>query len=51
MPRKKKPKPDDQEQSARFLDTAKAVRSEDAEERFERAAEKILKTAKGDKAR
>jgi hypothetical protein len=43
MPRKKKPKPDDQEQSARFLETAKAVQSEDAKERFEKTCIKILK--------
>jgi hypothetical protein len=46
MPRKKKPKPDDQEQSARFLETAKAVQAEDAKARFEEACEKILKKTK-----
>jgi hypothetical protein len=41
--RKKKPVPDDPEQSARFLETAKAVLTEDAKERFEKATEMILK--------
>ena len=41
--RKKKPVPDDPEQSARFLETAKAVQAEDAEEKFEKALEKVLK--------
>ena len=43
MAGKKKAKPDDKEQSARFLETAKAVQAEDAVERFERAMEKVLK--------
>ena len=43
MGRKKKPKPDDQEQSARFLETATAAQAEDAKERFEKVTEKILK--------
>ncbi len=43
MGRKKKRKPDSEEQSARFLETAKAVQSEDAKEKFERATKKILK--------
>ena len=46
MGRKKKPKPDDPEQSARFLETAKAVQAEDAKERFEKAISKILKPKK-----
>lgn len=44
MAGKKKAKLDDKEQSVRFLETAKAVQAEDAEERFEKATEKILKT-------
>ncbi len=45
MGRKKKPKPDDPEQYARFLEIAKAVQEEGAEERFKKAVETIL-TAK-----
>ncbi len=44
MGRKKKAKPDDEEQSARFLETAKNVQAEDAKERFEKASAKILRT-------
>jgi hypothetical protein len=47
MAEKKKLKPDDKEQSARFLETAKAVQAEDAEERFEKAMEKVLKAKRG----
>ena len=47
--KKKATKPDNKEQSARFLETAKTVQAEDAKERFEKATEKILK-AKRDKA-
>lgn len=43
MPKRKKPKLSDEEQYARFLETAKAVEAEDAKERFEKACEKILK--------
>jgi hypothetical protein len=43
MGRKKRVKWDNPEQSARFLETAKAVQEEGAEERFEKAIEKILK--------
>jgi hypothetical protein len=46
MGRKKKPKPDDPEQYAHFLEIAKAVQEEGAEERFEKMCEKILKPAK-----
>lgn len=51
MPKKKKVKPDDQEQSARFLETAKAVQTEDAKEKFEETWGKILKTKRGKSAR
>ncbi len=44
--KKKTAKPDNKEQSARFLETAEAVQAEDAEERFERATAKILKPKK-----
>ncbi len=43
MPRKKKPKPDDKEQSARFLETAGQIQSENAKEAFEEAMKKIVK--------
>jgi hypothetical protein len=46
MPKRKKPKMSDEEQHARFLETAKAVQEEGAEERFEKACEKILKKKK-----
>lgn len=43
MPKRKKPKLTDKEQYALFLETAKTVQEEGAEERFEKACEKILK--------
>jgi hypothetical protein len=43
MPKRKEPKMSDQEQYARFLETAKAVQEEGAEERFKKACDKILK--------
>ena len=46
MGRKKRVKWDNPEQSARFLETAKAVQEEGAEERFEKLCEKILKKKK-----
>jgi hypothetical protein len=46
MPKRKKPKMSDKEQYARFLETAKAVQEEGAEERFEKLCEKILKKKK-----
>jgi hypothetical protein len=42
MGRKKKLKPDDPEQSARFIETAKEIQAEDAEERFEKAMKQIV---------
>lgn len=41
-PKKSKPKPDDQEQSARFIETAKQVQSENPQEAFEEAINKIM---------
>ena len=46
MGRKKKEKPDNEEQSARFLETAKTVQAEDAEEKFKKVCEKLLKRGK-----
>lgn len=43
MPKRKRPKLNQKEQSALFLETAKAVQSKGAEERFNKAVEKILK--------
>jgi hypothetical protein len=44
MGRKKKPAPDDPEQSARFMETAERLLGEDAEEKFEEAMKRILST-------
>ncbi len=44
--KKKKYKPDDKEQSARFVETAKRNRADNAEERFEETFLKILKPKK-----
>jgi hypothetical protein len=43
MSRKKQPKPDDKEQSARFIETAGQVQSDNAKEAFEEALNKIVK--------
>jgi hypothetical protein len=43
MGRKKKPKPDDPEQSARFLETAKRIKADNDKELFENAVRKIVK--------
>lgn len=42
MPPKKRPEPDDKEQSARFLEKAGQVQSDDATEAFEAALNKIV---------
>lgn len=42
-PRKSKPKPDDKEQSARFIETAEQIQSENSQEAFEVAISKIIK--------
>ncbi len=46
MPKKSKPKPDDKEQSARFIETAGQVQSDNAQECFEEALDKIVKKKK-----
>ena len=43
VPRKRKPKPDDKEQSARFIETAGQVQSDNPKEAFEEALDKIVK--------
>jgi hypothetical protein len=43
MPRKSKPKPDDKEQSARFIETAGQVETPDSRAAFEEALAKIVK--------
>jgi hypothetical protein len=40
----KKPKPDDPEQSKRFIETAKALESDETGEAFERAFKKVVST-------
>jgi hypothetical protein len=41
--KKSKPKPDDKEQSTRFIETAEQVQSDNAPEAFEEALDKIVK--------
>jgi hypothetical protein len=48
-PRKSKSKPDDKEQSARFLETAGQVQSDNPKEAFEEALSKIVKGKKPSK--
>lgn len=43
MPRKEKPKPDNIEQSARFIEAAKQIDNPDAKEAFEEAIKKVVK--------
>jgi hypothetical protein len=45
-PKKSKPKPDDKEQFARFIETAKQIDNPDAKEAFEEAINKIAKKRK-----
>lgn len=42
MGKKKKPKPDDPEQFARFVEVAEKIKADDADERFEEAFGKII---------
>lgn len=46
MPRKPTPKPDDPEQSKRFIDMAREVETDDDPIKFDRAFKKIAKPAK-----
>jgi hypothetical protein len=41
--RKKRPEPDDKEQSARFIETAKRLGADKGKEAFEQACSKIIK--------
>lgn len=43
MGRKKRPEPDDKEQSARFIEKAEQVQSHNAKEAFDEAFDKIVK--------
>ena len=45
-PNKGKPKPDDKEQSARFIETAGQVQSDNPQKAFEEAINKIAKKKK-----
>lgn len=42
-PKKSKPKPDDKEQFARFIEAAKLIDNPDAKKAFEEALDKIAK--------
>jgi hypothetical protein len=42
MPRKKKPEPDDKEQSARFVEIAQQIQCENDQETFEKKIKKVL---------
>jgi hypothetical protein len=42
MPRKPAPKPDDPEQSRRFIETAREIGTDESPEAFERAFKKIV---------
>jgi hypothetical protein len=44
MPRKPAPKPDDPEQSKRFIETAEQIEADKSPKAFERAFEKVAKT-------
>lgn len=47
MTEEKKPKMDDEEQSARFIELAEQIQAEDAEERFDEAMKRVWSTKKG----
>jgi hypothetical protein len=48
--RKSKPKPNDKEQSARFIETAKQVQSDNPNQAFEKAMDKIAKRKRSTKS-
>ena len=50
MSNKSKPKPDDKEQSARFIEAAGQVQSDNLQEAFEEAIYKIAKKKRPSKA-
>lgn len=43
LPKKIKPKPDNKEQSARFIETAEQIQSDNPKEAFEKTMNKIAK--------
>ena len=43
MRNKKQPKPDDKEQSAKFIETAERIKADDDKDRFEQVCKKIIK--------
>jgi hypothetical protein len=45
--KKPKPKPDDKEQSQRFVETAKALEADESGKVFERAFKKVARPQKG----
>jgi len=47
MGRRKKPEPDDREQSDRFIETAERIKSENDKEQFEQACNKVIRRGKG----
>jgi hypothetical protein len=49
MPRKPKPKPDDPEQSKRFIDMAREVGAEQPSPDFERVFRKVAAQSKGER--
>jgi hypothetical protein len=51
MDRKKRPKPDDKEQSARFIETAKRLGANKGKEAFEEAIGKIVKKKRASKTK
>jgi hypothetical protein len=51
MPQKSPPKPDDPEQSKRFIDAARKAEADETEEGAERAFKKVVSSKKPAKAR
>jgi hypothetical protein len=49
MPRKPAPKPDDPEQSKRFIETAREVEADEGREAFDRAFARVTKEKPGKK--
>lgn len=44
MAKKPKPEPDDREQSARFIETAKALGAEESGKEFDRVVDRVVST-------
>lgn len=49
MRRRKKPEPDNKEQSARFIETAERIKSGNDKERFEQACKKVIRPTNNQK--